>query len=120
MPNPVQKQPNDEELAEVSALFEEYGIPYHRSVAQSDQSGGNGLGLDTSVIAKRMALAAAAAEAVFNYPDAEPEFEPGDFASARAAVERLESLFASAPGTFTALLEGARSGAEVLSGNRLQ
>jgi len=120
MPNPAQKQPNDEELAEVSVLFEEYGLPYHSYVSQSVQSGWNGPGLDTSVIAKRMALAAAAVEAVFNNPDAEPEFEPDDVASARAAVERLESLFASAPGTFTALLEGARSGAEVLSGNRLQ
>lgn len=120
MPNPVQKQPNDEELAEVSALFEEYGLPYHRYMTQSAQNGGNGLGLSTSVIAKRMKLAAEAAEAVFNNPDVEPEFEPDDVASARAAVERLESLFASVPGTFTALLEGARRGAEMLSGNRLQ
>jgi hypothetical protein len=120
MPNPVQKQPNDEELAGVSALFEEYEIPYHRYEAQSARSGGNDPGFDTSVIAKRMDLATAAAEAVFNYPDAEPEFEPDDVASARTAVERLESLFASAPGTFTAILEGARNGAEVLSGNRLQ
>ncbi len=120
MPNPVQKQPNDEELAEVSALFEEHGLPYHRYVAQSAQSGGNGPGLDTSVITTRMALAVAAAEAVFNNPDVEPEFEPDDVASARAAVEGLESLFASLPGTFTALLESARRGAEMLSGNRLQ
>jgi len=117
MLNPAQKKPNDEELAKVSTLFEEYR---HYYVAQSAQSEGNAPGLDTSVIAKRMALAAAAAEAVFNHPDVEPEFEPDDVASARAAVERLESLFTSAPGTFTALLEGARSGAEVLSGNRLQ
>jgi hypothetical protein len=120
MTNPVQKQPNGEELAEVSAFFEEYGLPYCGDAARSDQSGGNSPGSDTSVNAKRMALAALAAEAVFNNPDVEPEFEPDDVASARAAVERLESLFTSASGTFTALLEGARSGAEVLSGNRLQ
>ena len=117
MPNPAQKKPNDEELAEVSTRFEEYGQCY---VAQSAPNGGNGPVLDTSVIAMRKAWAAAAAEAVFNNPDAEPEFEPDDVASARAAVEGLESLFASAPGTFIAILEGARGGAEVLSGNRLQ
>jgi hypothetical protein len=120
MPNPAQKQLNNEELAEVSALFEDYGHPYHRNVVQNTQSGGNDPGLDTSLIAKRLALATAAADSVFNNPDAEPEFEPYDVASARAAVERLESLFTSAPGTLAALLEGARSGAEVLSGNRLQ
>lgn len=120
MPNPIQKQPDDEELTKVSALFEEYGLPYHGYVAQSAQSGANSPGLNISVITERMALAAAAAEAVFNNPDAEPEFEPDDVASARVAVERLESLFASAPGTFTAILEGARGGAELLSGDRLQ
>ena len=117
MLNPAPKNPNDEELVEGSTLFEEYR---HRYVAQSTQSEGTGIGLDISLVTKRMALATAAAKAVFNNPDAEPEFEPDDVASARVAVERLESLFASAPGTFTALLEGAREGAEVLSGNRLQ
>lgn len=120
MPNPVQNQPNDKALAEASTHFEENGLPYHRDMAQSLQSGKNCSASDISAIAKYMTLAAAAAEAIFNYPDVEHEFEPDDVASARAAVERLERLFASAPGTFTALLEGARSGAEVLSGNRLQ
>ena len=60
------------------------------------------------------------AKAVFDNPNVEPEFEPDDVASTRAAVERLESRFASVPGTFTALLEGARDGAELLSGDRLQ
>lgn len=117
MLNPAPKKPNNEELAEGSTLFEEYR---HRDGAQSAQSEGNGLKLDTSSVAKRMESAVAAAKAVFNKPDEEPEFEPDDVASARVAVEHLENLFASAPGTFTALLEGARSGAEVLSGNRLQ
>jgi hypothetical protein len=117
MLNPAPKKPNDEETSEVSVLSEEYG---HGNMAQSAQNKGNAPGLNTSVMAQRMALAAAAAEAIFNNPDAEPEFEPNDVASARVAVERLESLFASVPGTFTALLEGAKEGAEVLSGNRLQ
>ena len=120
MPNPVQNQPNDKTLAEISTDFEEDGLPNHRYVAQSPQNEENCSASDTSVIAKRMALAAAAAEAIFNNPDVEPAFEPDDVASAQVAVKQLESLFASAPGTFTALLEGARSGAEVLSGNRLQ
>jgi hypothetical protein len=119
MSNPVQNQPTDKALAEVSARFEEDGLPYHRDMTQSPQSGENCMGSDAS-IAKPMALATAAAEAIFNNPDLEPEFEPDDIASARAAIERFESLFASVPGTFTALLKGARSGAEVLSGNRLQ
>src|SRR5260370_3594592 len=87
---------------------------------ESTQSRGNGPELESSLITNRVALASAAARAVFNNPDGEPEFEPDDVASARAAVECLESLFASVPGTFTAVLEGARSGAEMLSGDRLQ
>src|SRR5260221_1790596 len=117
MLNPAPNKPNNEELAAGSTLFEEYR---HHDVAQSTQSERNGIGLDTSVVTKRMALATEAAKAVFDNPDAEPEFEPDDVASARVAVERLKSLFASAPGTFTALLEGAKESAEVLSGNRLQ
>lgn len=120
MLNPVQNQPSDKALAEVSAHFEEDGLPYHHDVAQSPQNGENRSTSDISAVAKQMALAAEAAEAIFNNPDVEPAFAPDDIASARAAVERLERLFASAPGTFTALLEGARSGAQVLSGNRLQ
>ncbi len=120
MLNSVQNQPNDTALAEVSTHLEKDGPPYHGDLAQSPQSGENRSASDISVIATCMALAATAAEAIFNHPGTEPKFDPDDVASARAAVERLESLFASAPGTFTALLEGARSGAEVLSGNRLQ
>ncbi len=95
MPNPVQKHMNGEELTEVSTLIEDFGHPYHRNVVQSTQSEQNGPGLDTSLIAKRLALASAAAESVFNNPDVEPEFVPDDIDSARAAVECLESLFAS-------------------------
>lgn len=84
------------------------------------QSEENGIGLNTPIDPTRMRLATTAAEVVFNNPDADPEFEPNDVASACVAVKRLESLFASAPGTFTALLEGAKEGAKVLSGNRLQ
>ena len=87
---------------------------------QSTKSESNSPELDTSLFTMRLASAKAAAEAVFNNPDGEPEFEPDDVASARAAVDCLERLFASVPGTFTALLEGARSGAEMLSGSRLQ
>ncbi len=120
MPNPVQKQINEEELTKVSSLFEDYGHPFHSNAVESTQSEENDPVLDTSPIANRLSLATAAANAVFNNPNAEPEFEPDDVASARAAVKCLENLFASAPGTFTALLEGARGGAEMLSGDRLQ
>src|SRR5260221_5908209 len=78
------------------------------------------MGLDTPGVIKRIGLATEAAEAVFNNPDAEPEFEPDDVVSARAAVGCFERLFTSVPGTFAALLEGAKEGAEMLSGDRLQ
>ncbi len=117
MLNPAHKKPNNEELAENSTLFEE---SKHHDVAQSAQREGNGIRLDTPVVTERIAWATAAAEAIFKKPDAEPGFEPNDVVSARAAVEHLESLFASAPGALTAPLKNAKEGAEVLSGNRLQ
>jgi hypothetical protein len=120
MPNPLQKQLNEEERAKVSTIVEDVRHLYNSHAMQSIQSEEKGPGLDTSPLAKRLALASTAARAVFNSPDVEPAFEPDDVDTARAAVECLESLFASVPGTFTALLEGSRSGAEMLSGNRLQ
>ena len=77
-------------------------------------------GLDTSILAKRREFAIAAAEALFDKPAAAPEFEPDDVDSAQAAVRCFERCFASLPGTITAVLEGAKSGAESLSGDRLQ
>ncbi|SRR5579885_2213003 len=76
-------------------------------------------GLDTSILAKRRD-AIAAAEVLFDNPDAVPEFEPDDVDTAQAAVRCFERRFASLPGTITAVLERAKSGAESLSGNRLQ
>src|SRR5215471_9116872 len=97
MPNPVQNQPNDKALAEVSAHFEEDELPYHRYMAQRALSGENCPASDISVIAQRMTSATSAAEAIFNNPDEEPKFEPDDVTSARVAIECLERLFASVP-----------------------
>lgn len=66
------------------------------------------------------ARAVAAADALFQNPSADPGYEPDSPASARAAVQHLGRRFAQMPGVFTEALEGARAGAQALSGDRLQ
>jgi hypothetical protein len=66
------------------------------------------------------ARAVAAVDALLQDPDSKPGFEPESAASARAAVERFAARFASADGWVKAVVEGARAGAQGLSGDRLQ
>ncbi len=61
-----------------------------------------------------------AAEVLFENPRAEFEYEPEDDAEARRAVDRFRQLFDAVPGALRAALDGARAGAEMLSGDRLQ
>jgi hypothetical protein len=67
-----------------------------------------------------VARAVAAVDALLQYPDSDPGFEPDSAVSAGAAIERFAARFASADGWVKAVVEGARSGAEGLSGDRLQ
>jgi len=61
-----------------------------------------------------------AAQTLFDDPRASIDFEAADEAEARRAVEEFARLFESAPGVFRNALDGARAGAETLSGDRLQ
>jgi hypothetical protein len=61
-----------------------------------------------------------AAQALFDDPRASIDFKAADEAEARRAVEEFARLFESAPGVFRNALDGARAGAETLSGDRLQ
>ncbi len=66
------------------------------------------------------AQAVAAVDALLQDPDCEPGFEPENVVSARVAIERFAARFASADGWVKAVVEGARAGAQGLSGDRLQ
>lgn len=57
---------------------------------------------------------------LFDKPRASIDFEAADEAEARRAVEEFARLFENAPGVFKDALDGARAGAETLSGDRLQ
>jgi hypothetical protein len=61
-----------------------------------------------------------AARLLFGSPRVLVDFEAADEAEAQRAVEEFASLFANAPGVFKEAFEGARAGAETLSGDRLQ
>lgn len=61
-----------------------------------------------------------AARELFEDPHAQVAFEAGDEAEARRAVAEFGRLFEAAPGVFKVALQGARAGAETLSGDRLQ
>ncbi|HUZ54038.1 MAG TPA: hypothetical protein VMU94_16120 [Streptosporangiaceae bacterium] len=61
-----------------------------------------------------------AAGLLFGNPRLPVDFEANDEAEARRAVEEFAFLFANAPGVFKEAFEGARAGAETLSGDRLQ
>ncbi|GAA1570107.1 hypothetical protein GCM10009827_109930 [Dactylosporangium maewongense] len=61
-----------------------------------------------------------AARRLFADPRAAVVFSPRDGVEARHAVDEFARLFASAPGVFKDALDGARAGAETLSGDRLQ
>ena len=65
-------------------------------------------------------LARAAADRVFDDPDADAGYEPDSRAAAVAAVTRLAERWANAGGTVRQMRENARAGAEVLSDDRLQ
>ena len=62
----------------------------------------------------------AAAEALFNDPGASVAFEAADVEDARQAVDHIGWLFDNAPGVFRRALDGARAGAQTLSGDPLQ
>src|SRR5262245_42286121 len=64
--------------------------------------------------------ATAAVDSLLENPKRDPQFEPRDEAAASAAVERFATGFASAAGWVRDVAEGARAGAETLSGDRLQ
>lgn len=61
-----------------------------------------------------------AARRLFQNPRTSVDFSPRNDDEARRAVEEFASLFESAPGVFKDALDGARAGAETLSGDRLQ
>lgn len=61
-----------------------------------------------------------AAQVLFDKPRASIDFEAADEAEARRAIEEFARLFENAPGVFKDALDGARAGAETLSGDRLQ
>lgn len=61
-----------------------------------------------------------AAGLLFQNPRASVDFSAGNDEEARRAVEEFARLFEAAPGVFTDALNGARAGAETLSGDRLQ
>jgi hypothetical protein len=61
-----------------------------------------------------------AAEMLFDSPFTEPGWEPDDEKQARSAVEHFGRLFERVPGVLKAALDGARGGAETLSGDRFQ
>ncbi len=57
---------------------------------------------------------------LFDSPFAELGWEPDDEKQARAAVEHFGRLFEGLPGVLKAALDGARGGAETLTGDRFQ
>ena len=57
---------------------------------------------------------------LFDNPQVSVDFAATDRAEARRGVEEFARLFDNAPGVFKDALDGARSGAETLSGDRLQ
>ncbi|MGH9128835.1 MAG: sacsin N-terminal ATP-binding-like domain-containing protein [Acidimicrobiales bacterium] len=61
-----------------------------------------------------------AARLLFQDPRADVDFTPRNDEEARRAVEEFARLFETAPGVFKNALEGARAGAETLSGDPLQ
>jgi hypothetical protein len=61
-----------------------------------------------------------AARLLFQDPRADVDFTPRNDEEARRAIEEFARLFDTAPGVFKKALEGARAGAETLSGDRLQ
>lgn len=61
-----------------------------------------------------------AARRLFATPRAQVEFTARDEGEARSAVEEFAHLFETAAGVFKEALNGARAGAETLSGDRLQ
>lgn len=73
-----------------------------------------------AVTSQDFAAAEAAIERLFNDPEADVDFEPTDVAGAQAAIVHLGRLFDRLPGLVKLGLSGARSGAETLSGDRLQ
>lgn len=60
------------------------------------------------------------AQLLFQDPQSPVDFEARDENEARRAVEEFARLFEAAPGVFKRALDGARAGAETLSGDRLQ
>ncbi|MFD7656800.1 sacsin N-terminal ATP-binding-like domain-containing protein, partial [Actinosynnema sp. NPDC059797] len=62
----------------------------------------------------------AAADLLFQDPKEPIDFVAADEVEARRAVERFAQLFADAPGVFRQALDGAKSGAQALSGDRFQ
>lgn len=80
-----------------------------------------GEGIAAFVTPSRPALTPeAAAEMLFDSPFAEVGWEPEDEMQARAAVEHFGPLFERVPGVLKAALDGARGGAETLTGDRFQ
>jgi hypothetical protein len=61
-----------------------------------------------------------AAQLLFDKPRAMVNFEAADDVQARRAVEEFARLFENAPGVFKDALDGARAGAQTLSGDRFQ
>jgi hypothetical protein len=66
------------------------------------------------------AAAIAAANALWDDPDADVGYEPDSVGAAQAAVAALAACFAGAGGTVTQLLDNARAAAQILSRDRLQ
>jgi hypothetical protein len=62
----------------------------------------------------------AAADVLFRDPKAPVQFVAADEDEARRATGRFARLFTEAPGVFREALNGAKAGAEALSGDRLQ
>jgi hypothetical protein len=86
---------------------------------RSDASSGPTV-LDDLAPAGRRTSPKEAAEVLFDNPWAEFEYEPEDQHDAHQAVERFRELFDAVPGALRAAFDGARAGAEMLSGDRLQ
>jgi hypothetical protein len=87
------------------------------SAVDGDNGQGQGQGVEAPGAA---ATPERAAQILFQEPRSEVAFDAQDEAEARRAVEEFAQLFYSAPGVFKRALDGARAGAETLSGDRLQ
>ena len=61
-----------------------------------------------------------AARRLFQNPRAVDDYSPQNDYEARRSVEEIARLFETAPGVFKDALDGARAGAQTLSGDRLQ